>query len=115
MSTIGAVKVFTKTMASGATVASFNVGGSYKYYQVCLPSMASGGDVRFQVSCDEGSTFKTLYHSPTVATAAPTVVNIASSVSNAIVGVPPLGQHFNIQVTTAATATAYQFTVICMV
>jgi len=115
MATIGAVKVFVKTMTSGATVASFNVGGAYRAYQVGLPSMPSGGDVRFQVSTDEGSTFRTLYHSPTVATAAPTVVNIASSVSNAIVGVPPLGQHFNILVTTAATATAYQFTVICMV
>jgi hypothetical protein len=114
MSTISPVKVFTKTMASGASVLTFNVGGGYKAYMVRLPSMASGGDVRFNVSHDEGTTFKTLYHSPTVATALPTVVNIASSVSNAVVGVPPLGEHFQIAVTTAATATAYDFSVICI-
>jgi hypothetical protein len=113
MSTIGPVKVFIKTMASNATVASFNVGGSYSYYQVGIPSMASGGDVRFGVSTNEGTSYRTLYHAPTVATAAPTVVNIPSSVSNAMIGVPPLGQHFQITVTTAATATAYEFSVIC--
>lgn len=114
MSTVAPVKVFTKSIASGSTVATFNVGGGYRAYMVHLPSMASGGDVRFNVSCDEGSTFKALYHAPTVATAAPTVVNIPSSVSNAIIGVPPLGQHFQVAVTTAATAVAYEFHVICI-
>lgn len=114
MSTVSAVKVFTGTIASGSTVATFNVGGGYRSYMVRLPSMASGGDVRFNVSYDEGTTYKTLYHAPTVATAAPTVVNIPSSVSNAIVGLPPLGQHFQVGVTTAATATAYEFHVICI-
>jgi hypothetical protein len=114
MATVSPVKVFVKTMSSGATVATFNVGGGYRSYMVRLPSMPSGGDVRFNVSYDEGTTFKTLYHSPTVATAAPTVVNIASSISNAIVGIPPLGQHFQVAVTTAATATAYEFHIICI-
>lgn len=113
MSTIGPVKVFTKTIASGATVASFSVGGGYKAYQLCVPSMASGGDVRLSVSADEGATYKTLYHAPVVNSTTPVLFNIASSISNMIVGVPPLGQHFQVSVTTAATATAYQFSVIC--
>jgi hypothetical protein len=113
MSTIGPVKVFTKTIASGATVASFSVGGGYRAYQLVVPSMASGGDVRLSVSADEGATYKTLYHAPVVNSTAPVLFNIASSISNMIVGVPPLGQHFQVSVTTAATATAYQFSVIC--
>jgi len=112
MSTISPVKVFTKTLTTGASAATFDVGGGYRNYKVMLPSMASGGDIRFEISGDEGSTFKTLYHAPTVATATPTVVNIPSSVSNCVVDVPPLGQHFKV-VTTAPTASAYIFKIIC--
>jgi hypothetical protein len=112
MSTISPVKVFTKSLASATTAVTFNIGGGYKAYQIKIPSMASGGDVRFAVSDDEGTTYRTLYHAPTVATAAPTVVNIPSSVSNAIVGVPPLGQHFQVYLTSATTAASYIFSVI---
>lgn len=110
--TIGPVKVFTKSLASATTAVTFNVGGGYKAYQVVIPSMASGGDVRFMVSSDEGTTYRTLYHAPTVATAAPTVVNIPSSVSNAVIGVPPLGQHFQVYLTSATTSSSYIFSVI---
>lgn len=112
MSTVAPVKVFTKALATATTAITFDVGGGYRYYQVKIPSMASGGDVRFAVSDDSGSTFRTLYHAPTVATAAPTVVNIPSSVSNAIVGVPPLGQNFQIYLTSATTSSSYIFSVI---
>jgi hypothetical protein len=110
--TIGPVKVFTKSLASATTAVTFNIGGGYKAYQVVIPSMASGGDVRFGVSSDEGTTYRTLYHAPAVATAAPTVVNIPSSVSNAVIGVPPLGQHFQVYLTSATTSSSYIFSVI---
>ncbi len=112
MSTISPQKVFTKALATATTSVTFNLGGGYKYYQVNVPSMASGGDVRFAVSNDEGTTYRTLYHAPTVATAAPTVVNIPSSVSNAIVGVPPLGQYVQVYLTSATTSSSYIFSVI---
>jgi hypothetical protein len=112
MSTISPVKVFSKALATATTAITFDVGGGFKYYQVKIPSMASGGDVRFAVSDDDGTTFRTLYHAPTAATAAPTVVNIPSSVSNAIIGVPPLGQKFQIYLTSATTAASYIFSVI---
>lgn len=112
MSTISPVKVFTKSLASATTAVTFNIGGGYKAYQIKIPSMASGGDVQFAVSCDEGATYCVLYHAPTVATAAPTVVNIPSSVSNAIIGVPPLGQHFQVYLTSATTSSSYIFSVI---
>jgi hypothetical protein len=112
MSTISPVKVFSKALATATTAITFDVGGGFKHYQVKIPSMASGGDVRFAVSDDDGTTFRTLYHAPTAATAAPTVVNIPSSVSNAIIGVPPLGQKFQIYLTSATTAASYIFSVI---
>ena len=110
--TISPVKVFTKSLASATTAVTFNIGGGYSAYQINIPSMASGGDVRFAVSNDEGTTYRTLYHAPTAATAAPTVVNIPSSVSNAIVGVPPLGQHFQVYLTSATTSSSYIFSII---
>ena len=110
--TISPVKVFTKSLASATTAVTFNIGGGYRSYQINIPSMASGGDVRFAVSNDEGTTYRTLYHAPTAATAAPTVVNIPSSVSNAIVGVPPLGQHFQVYLTSATTSSSYIFSII---
>ena len=113
MATIGPVKVFSKSLASGVTALTFDVGGGYRSYMLQIPSMPSGGgDIRFAVSNDEGVTYKTLYHAPTVATAAPTVVNIASTVCNCVVGLPTLGQHFQVYLTTAATGT-YAFSVIC--
>lgn len=112
MSTISPVKVFTKALATGTTAVTFNLGGGYKAYQVCVPSMASGGDIRFAGSCDEGTTFRTLYHAPSVATAAPTVVNIPSSVSNSIVNLPPLGQHLQVYLTSATTSSSYIFSII---
>jgi hypothetical protein len=112
MSTISPVKVFTKALSTGTTAVTFNLGGGYKNYQVRVPSMASGGDVRFAVSDDEGTTFRTLYHAPTVATAAPTVVNIPSSVSNAVVNLPPLGQHLQVYLTSATTSSSYIFSII---
>ena len=113
MSTIGPVKVFTKSLSSGTTALTFNIGGAYRSYMIAVPSMPSGGgDIRFAVSSDEGLTYKTLYHAPTVATAAPTVVNIPSSVCNCVVGLPTLGQYFQVYLTTAATGT-YGFSVIC--
>ncbi len=112
MATISPQAVFTKSLASATTAITFNLGGCFKYYQVNVPSMASGGDVRFGVSNDEGTTYRTLYHAPTVATAAPTVVNIPSSVSNAIVAVPPLGQYVQIYLTSATTSTSHIFSII---
>ncbi len=112
MGTVGACIAFTKTMSTGATVATFNVGGSFNRYFLMIPSMASNGDVRLNVSPDD-STYKALYHAPTVATATPTLFNIASSISNCVIEVPALSQYFQVAITTATTATAYQFTVIC--
>lgn len=113
MATIGPVKVFSKILASNTTALTFNIGGSYRSYMLKIPSMPSGGgDIRFAVSDDEGLTYKTLYHAPTVAVATPTVVNIPSSICNCVVGLPSLGQHFQVYLTTAATGT-YAFSVIC--
>lgn len=114
MCTVSPVKVFAGTMASGTFLASFDVGGGYRQYMIKLPSMASGGDVRFNVSHDEGVSYRRLYHSPTVASATPAVVNIPSSISNAIVAVPALGQYFQVVNTSAATATSYEFHIICI-
>lgn len=105
--------VFTKTMTSGVTELTFTVGGSYESYMVLVPTMTSGTDIRFKVAPSDSGTFRTLYHAPTVASATPTVVVIPSSVTNCAVNVPYLGENFKITLTTAMTATAVEFSVIC--
>lgn len=114
MATIGPIKVFSVGMASNTTLTSaLNLGGSYRSYALVMPSLTSGTDVRIQVSGTESGTYRRLYHAPTAATAAPTVVNIPSSVTNCAVNLPYLAQYVKIEFTTATTASSHQFSVIC--
>jgi len=113
MATVSPVAVFSKSLASGSTALTFNLGGGYRSCILKIPSMPSGGgDIRFGVSDDQGLTYKTLFHAPTVATVAPVVVNLPSTVCNCAVAIPPLGQYCQVYLTTAATGT-YAFSLIC--
>jgi len=109
---VSPVLAFTVTMACNATAATFNVQGGYDAYVLHLPSMASGGNVSIQVAPKADGTYRTLYL-PQTLTSAPVAFGIASSISNCAIPVLGLGQFFTINVSTAATATAYQFTVVC--
>lgn len=109
---VSPVLAFTKTMATGATVATFNVNGGYDRYTLHVPSMASGGNLSIQVANSETGTYRTLYL-PQSLTSAPVALSIASSISNAAIDMPFLGQYFTVNLTTATTASAYQFTVVC--
>lgn len=110
---VSPVMAYTKTMTSGATELTFTVAGGFDSYLLVVPTMTSGTDIRIKVSDSSTGTFRTLYHSPTVATAAPTVFNIPSSVTNMAVNLPFVGQNFQVSLTTAMTATAAEFKVIC--
>jgi hypothetical protein len=109
---VSPVLAFTVTMACNATAATFNVQGGYDAYVLHIPSMASGGDVSIAVAEKDGGSFRSLYL-PQSLTSAPVAVAIASSFSNCAIPVFGLGQFFTINVSTAATATAYEFTVVC--
>jgi hypothetical protein len=112
MSTIGPVKAFTVTMTCGLTATSaFDLGGSYGKVSVGIPTFPSG-DFYFQVSDKIDGTFRRLYHQADVATADPTVVTIASTVSNCYVGVPMYAQYGKIEISTAPS-TSLAFKVLC--
>jgi len=112
MATVGPVSVFTVTMASGATFSSaIDLSGSWGKTALHVPSMTSGTDVRLQVSDSLTGTFVPLYHAPTVATAAPTVINIASSITNCVVPVVIPARYVRVQLTTITTASINVFKV----
>lgn len=103
------VKVFTKTMPSGATLSdAIDLGTSYEHYLLELPSMASGGDVYLRGSDTIDGSYKRIYFNASSST--PTVAQIASSVSNAII---PLNLHLpqfvKIELSSATADTTYKF------
>jgi len=114
MSTIGPVKAFTVTMSTGTTSTSaINLGGSFEKIMIGIPTMASGTNHYFKVSDSESGTFRRLYHNSTVGTAKPTVVVVDSSVTNCYVPINCSAQFLKIELTTAATAAAHTYKLIC--
>lgn len=109
---IAPVLTFKKTMTSGLTEISFDVGGGYSEYQLAIPTMTSGTDIGFKVSPTVSGTYRTLYLNQSL-TSAPVIAKIGSGITQAVVGLPNLGQYFQVTLTTAMTETAAEFTVIC--
>lgn len=105
----GPVKPFTVTMTSGATLSTLiDLGTSYEGYLLEVPSMSSGGDVYIQGADSSDGTFRRVYFNASTST--PAAVQIASSVSNALIPLNArLPQYVKIEVSTAATATPYKF------
>jgi hypothetical protein len=114
MSTIGSIKAFTTTIASAATSSSsVDLGGSYNGLMVGIPTMTSATDIFFRVSDTSDGTFRRIYHTPTVATAKPTAVQIDSSVTNCYVPIDCKAQYFQIAYTSATTESSQTFKIIC--
>jgi hypothetical protein len=112
MATVGPVSVFTVTMASGSTFSSaIDLSGSWAKTALRVPTMTSGTDVRLQVSDTIDGVFSALYHAPTAATAAPTVVNIPSSVSNCVVPIVIPARYVRVELTTITTSSINVFKV----
>ena len=113
MSTMGTTRIFPLTMTSGgvsSTVAF--IGGTYQKYALAVPTMTSGTDIRLAVSDSATGTVRTLYHSPTVTSAA-VVFNIVSAVSQAMVPVNLVGEYVKILHTTTCSDTSHQYAIYC--
>ncbi len=114
MATVGAVKAFSKTIASLVTSTSaFDLGGAYGKIMVGIPTMASATAMFFRACDTETGTFKRIYHEPVVDSTTPTAVQIDSSVSAAYVPLNVGAQFFQIALTSATTETSYTFKVLC--
>ena len=109
---VGPFAPFTVTAASAATYASFDVGGNWDAYTLIIPAMTSSTTLAFGVSDSNTGTYRSLYHAPTSASA-PTLVQIASGITNVAVGLPNLGQYFRIERVATPVDTATTFTVLC--
>lgn len=99
------------SMASAVSITSgFDLGKPWTRLAVQIPSMASGSDVYVLGSTDGGTTYKRVFHAPTLASATPTAVFVTSGVTNCIVQLPPLAiRHIQFQLSTATTDTPYTF------
>jgi hypothetical protein len=115
MSTIGPVKQFTVGVASGVTASSaLDLGGAYGKYILMIPTLTSGTDVRLQVCGTSDGTFLQLYNPNTITpTQTVSVMNFASTVTNAAVPIEIGAQYVKVEFTTAMTATSAQFRFIC--
>lgn len=114
----GIHRVFTKTMAGGATQTTlpFNIGMTYQRLYLQVPTMASTANLSIDVSADDGSTYYQLRHPPlavTTTVAAPTFIVAATAAANGgMVPVPGGFQYFRLVVDSSPTA-ATTFKVIC--
>lgn len=109
----GAGVVYTVSMASGSTLSSaITFTRAWDSMLLEIPTMTSGTDVYLKGSTD-GTTYRRIYHEPTIANAAPGAVYVTSAVTNCIVeltqGYYP---YLKVELSTAMTATPATFKVI---
>ena len=106
--------VFTvPTIASGATLSSMiTIPIPRNQIQLEIPTMASGTDVYIQASND-GSTFRRVYHGPTISVSNPAALFVNSAVTNCHVDLGVLSnEYIKIELSTAMTATSAQFKIL---
>lgn len=112
----GAISVFTATMASAGTLTgAINLGRAWRNAYVEIPTSVSGADgtdVKLYASADN-STFRPVYTRINSSTVAANVWQVKSSVSQAIVDLPPGLRYLKFQHTTAFTDTSLVYRVIC--
>lgn len=112
--TIGAIKPFTITLASGITASSaLDLGGGYNRVMVGIPTMTSGTDICIQASDSENGTFRRIYMEPKVDSSAPVVFQVASSITNCFVPVNIAAQFLKIEFTTACEDSGHSFKILC--
>lgn len=111
---IGVLKPFTINVASNVTASSaLDLGGAYNRVMLGIPTMTSGTDVCIQASDSESGTFRRIYHEPKVDSTTPTLVQIASSVTNCFVPLNISAQFVKVEFTTACTASSHNFKFLC--
>ena len=106
----GPLLVFTVSMASGATTSSsITLHHGWQMVHVEIPTMTSGTDVYFQGSAN-GTTFRRIYHAPTIANSNPHAVFVNSAVTNCMVDLDHRGYpYMKVELSTAMTATPATF------
>lgn len=111
---MGALSVFTKSMASAATFSGeIDLGVTYANYAIEIPSMASGSEVFINGAETTGGTYRRIYFKATSAT--PVAIQIPSSVSNCIVNLnAALPRYVKVEVQSATADTAYTFRIYGM-
>lgn len=107
--------VYTVSMASGATVSTgmFTLCRSFHRVYLEVPTMTSGCDIYLQGSSN-GTTFRRIKHPP-VNTSAAQVHDwyLASSITQRMVEIPAGFKYIRPELSTAMTATAVDFKLIC--
>jgi hypothetical protein len=105
-------KLGVASMASAVSVtAAFDLKKPWATVGIGIPSMASGSDV-YLLGSDDNTTFRRVFHAPTLASATPAAVTVTSGVTNCILQVGRLPvRYIKLQLSTATTDTPYTFTI----
>ncbi len=114
---IGAFKVFTISMASGATTSTqaVDTGRIYDHIALVVPTMTSGTDIYVRASAD-GVTYNRAYMLDDPVSggdATPFTMKIGSAITQAYIGMSVRAQYFKIELSTAMTATPATFKFVC--
>jgi hypothetical protein len=113
------MRTIVVSMASGVTLSNvIQLGEVYKEVHISIPSMPSGTDIYIQGSCC-GTIYRRVYEKvllgalPNSANIVWTPQYVASSISNCIVDLHHPFPWMKIEFSTAMTATAPTFSIIC--
>lgn len=115
MSTNGPIRIFTQTIASGATASTgVNIGEGWTYYHLVVPTMTSNTDIYVKVSTDGSTYFRHYSGFPRInSISAGDVFIIKSGVSQAAVDIPGGSPWVQIEHSTALTSVAITYKIVC--
>lgn len=106
-------KVYSVTMASGATLSSELDLGGWGWYKVNVDVTGAASEVRIQAAATREGTYRQVYHPPiNSSTVGHNIYKIPSASSGGFAEIPAGFQFIKIE-TTAAVSNGATFTVIC--
>lgn len=112
---MGAFSIFTTTMASANSLATFDLGGAWHYNYLIVPTMTSGANIEVWGTVDSATTYFQIRQQVAATTTAqmPSFIVAATCAANgAIVPLLPGYQYLRLRVDSAPTA-ATVFKIAC--
>lgn len=104
---MGAFSIFTTTMTSGNSLATFDLGGAWHYNYLIVPTMTSGANIELWGTIDSATTYFQIRQppGPTITAQMPSFIIAATcAAGGAIVPIPSGYQYLRLRVDSAPTA-----------
>lgn len=115
MTTYNQASAFSVTLSSGVTLSDqIDLGRGWDNVSLEVPTMTSGTDIYIQAASEDSGTFRRCHHGLTNSLDNPGAINIDSSVTQCFVPLDAVRlRYLKVELSTAMTATAATFKVVC--